>query len=357
MNMKMFQTPLGKAGCDQVDAMIESVHSEIEQMFTQFAKRRTLEYGVGRTTARLSVADSEIQLDAQKRESEAQLVFHAGRALELALHVVYARGADRILGREYPGVSDDQIKKDRDRKSHNLEPLYGRILQELSDPNMKDAFEDVYQRALHDGVIDMYLDEKLIESMSLVENLPFREVTRRRMMDGAEMTLDHSGPKELMRAIIGGSHGESEFIRMPHDMFESFLTKADAVYYKADSSGKDSAGKRKNMRWAHYSARDHEYGRPYVVVGTEFFARLVKGIIELSDNQSTWNEDFAKRWHERRQHNIKKIMDAHARQNYRETMEFPEMIPIEQAMERFRSPIPQKLATYDSLHKRCHLRT
>ena len=40
MNMKTFRTPAGKAGCDQVDAMMESVHSEIEQMFTQFAKRK-----------------------------------------------------------------------------------------------------------------------------------------------------------------------------------------------------------------------------------------------------------------------------------------------------------------------------
>ena len=78
---------------------------------------------------------------------------------------------------------------------------------------MKDAFEDVYQRALHDGVIiDLYLDEKLIDSLSLVENVPFREVTRSRMMDGAEMTLDHSGPKDLMRAILGGSHGNQSLL-------------------------------------------------------------------------------------------------------------------------------------------------
>ena len=348
--MEMFETPVGKAGSDQVDAMVESVHSEMEQMFDQAAKSKTLKYGVGRTTMESDGTENKMQLDAQKRECSAQVTFHAGRALELALHVVYARGADRILGREYPGISTNQLKKDR--KSHDLKHLYDRILHELKGRDMKDAFESVYQESLHTGVVDFYLDKKLIYSFFFPDNTPFQEVISARMMDGAEKTLDHSGPKDLMRAILGGSRGESEFTRMPYDTFESFLMKADAIYYKADSDGK-----RKNMRWPLYSARDHEYGRPYVVVGTEFFARLVKGIIELSDNQSTWHEDFARRWHERRQHNIKKIMDAHARQNYKETMEFPEMIPIEQAMQRFRSPLPQKSVTYDSLHKRYHLRT
>ena len=348
--MKWFQTPLGEAGCDQVDAMIESVHSEIEQMFHQFAKLRTLEFGVGRTTAQLSAADTKIQLDAQKRECEAQIVFHAGRALELALHVVYARGANRIWRREFPGVTKEQMKNDP--KGHNLKYAYDRIVCELSDRNIKDAFEDVYQKALHVGVVDMYLHEERVGSISLVENMPFEEVTRGRMMEGAEMTLDHSGPRGLMKAILAAPNVKSEFTRMPHDTFESFLMKADAVYYKADSDGK-----RKNMRWPLYSARDHEYGRPYVVVGTGFFARLVKGIVELSDNQSTWHEDFAIRWHRRRQYNIRKTMDAYAREVYGEAIGFPEKVSIEQAAEQainlLRSPLSQKPATYDSLHTRC----
>lgn len=80
--------------------MIESVHAEIEQWFDQFAKRKTLECGVGRMTTRSSVAHTELQLDAQKRTCEARVVFHAGRALEIALHVIYVRATDRILGRE-----------------------------------------------------------------------------------------------------------------------------------------------------------------------------------------------------------------------------------------------------------------
>ena len=32
--------------------------------------------------------------------------------MELALHVLYARGMDRILGRDYPGADPKQIQKD-----------------------------------------------------------------------------------------------------------------------------------------------------------------------------------------------------------------------------------------------------
>lgn len=326
--------------------MIESVHAEMEQMFNQLAKRKTLEHGVGRTTARLTNApEMEIQLDAQKRECEAQIVFHAGRALELAMQIIYACGTDRILGREYPGVTSNQMRKDT--KKHNLKWLYEKILCELTGREMREAFEDVYQRALHSGVVDLYLENQLLGSFSLPENEPFREVVAKRIMDGAEMTLDHSSVSDLVRAIFSRDKGESEFNRMPDDSFEEFLVKADSVYYKADSSGK-----RRNMRWANYSARDHEYSRGYVVVGTEFFARLVKGIIELSRNQSTWHKDFARRWHERRQDNIRKIMEAHAKQNFEEKLELPEMISIEQSMDIVSQGLPEKQESYDSLHDR-----
>ena len=343
--MQMFQTPEGKAGSDQVDSMIESVHAEIEQMFDQSAKGKTLEFGVGRTTAYSTAPDVKIQLDAQKRECEAQIVFHAGRALELALQIIYARGTDRILGREYPGIDRKQMQKDT--KKHELTWLYNKILRELSSRNMKDGFEDVYQHALHSGVVDLYLGETLLDSFYWPENEPFREGVQARITDGAEMTLDHSSITDVMRALLSRGIGESQFDHMPYDTFEEFLKKADAVYYESDSNEK-----RRNMRWANYSARDHESGRPYVVVGTEFFARLVKGIIELSHNQSTWHQDFTQRWHERRRHDIRKLMETHARQNFKEKIEFPEMVSIDEAQKLFSDPLSVKSTKYETLHKR-----
>lgn len=342
--MKTFVTPTGKAGCDQIDAMEESVQTEIEQMFSQSAKRAALEHAVGRTGLRPYQADGKIQLDAQKRECEAQVAFHAGRALELAMHLVYARGADRILGREYPGVDSAMVVKDR--RSHSLLQLYGRIITELTDRDMASAFEDVYLESLHCGVFDIYLDDNLKYSFKVAANTPFREISKGGIMDGAELTLDHSqGFGELLGVKI--DRGLSKFEQMPHDTFEAFLKKTDAVYYEADSNGT-----RKNIRWAHYSSRDHEYGRPYVIVGCDFFARLVCGVVGLSHEPWTWDEGFARRWHARSQYIIGKLMRAHLKQNYEEDVVLPEMKSIESSMLWFRESVRKlrPLEMFDLLH-------
>lgn len=344
--MKQFITPTGKAGCDQVDAMIESVHSELKQMFDQVAELQAFDHGVGRTVMTTGGPDNKIRLDAQKRECQAQIVSHGGRALEIALHVVYARGTDRIMGREYPGVCEKQLKKDR--KNHSLKKLYDRIITEFSGRNMKEAFEDVYQTALHSGVTDLYLDHKHIWSFLLSESVPFKEIQRNAMMDGSEMTLDHS---DGFPSLLGpSSGGYSTFTQMPDDSFESFLAKADSVYYEGDSDGR-----RRNMRWADYSARDHEYGRPYVVIGTGFFGRLVNGIVKLSDEQWTWDDGFRERWHTRRQHIIGKIMKGHAMQNYKNPVDLPEMISVEESVKMIGGWKAEYPENYTHLHRKFEL--
>lgn len=255
--------------------MTESVQSELEQMFLQFAKYDVLQFGVGRVAHKATHSDETIMLHAQRRECQAQATFHAGRALELAMHLVYARGADRIMGREYPRVDKKQI--DKDRESHGLERLLERIVDDLSDRNMRDAFEEVYQEALHKGVVDLYLDDEILWSYFLEDDLPLSERSMNSMIDGAEMTLDHANGFVPMGFFSGK---ESKFKKIPFSTFGEFLQKADAVYYESDVKGS-----RKNMRWAQYSARDHEYGRPYVVVGRKFFARLVGGVVGLSHRQ------------------------------------------------------------------------
>ena len=344
--MKQFTTPTGKAGHDQIDGMIESVNSELRQMFSQVAEFNALEHGVGRAVMTADAPSGKIRLNAQKRECQAQIVFHGGRALEIALHVVYARGADRIMGREYPGVSEKQMKKDR--KNHCLKSLYDLIVTEFSDRNMKEAFEDVYQTALHSGVTDLYLDHDLIWSFLFSDSVPFKEIQRNAMMDGSEMTLDHS---DGFRSLFGPSSGVySTFTQMPDDSFESFLAKADAVYYEGDNTGK-----RRNMRWAGYSARDHEYGRPYVIIGTEFFGRLVNGIVKLSDEQWTWDDGFKERWHTRRLYIINNIMNSHANQNYKSPVDLPEMISVEESMRRADEWKPNYPENYTHLHQKFEL--
>ena len=109
------------------------------------------------------------------------------------------------------------------------------------------------------------------------------------------------------------------------------------------------------MRWAGYSARDHEYGRPYVVIGTGFFGRLVNRVIKLSDQQWTWDDGFKKRWHTRRLYRIKKIMNIHALQNYKEPVDLPEMISVDESMQAFGEFKPKYSEDYNLLHRKCEL--
>ena len=351
--METFHTPSGKAGWDQLHAMTESVQSELEQMFSQRAKLDSLTYGVGRVANRSGSSEDKIMLDAQMQECQAQAAFHAGRALELAMHIVYARGMDRIMGREYPSANTSQLGKqmDKDRKSHSLAGLLDKIAEAMSDRKMRDAFEEVYQEALHKGVVDLYLDGKLIWSFLREDNVPFRERSMNRILDGAEMTLDHT---HGLLPFGDLTDEPSAFEKMPFGSFGEFLRKADAVYYESDVTGM-----RRNMRWAHYSARDHEYGRSFVVVGAKFFARLVAGIVGLSQRPWTWDLAFRARWHERRQRNVGKIVAIHLKQSFKEEIELPEMkshddmaagYGIGRAGQNFRKP-----GTYKLLHKKWKL--
>ena len=265
------------------------------------------------------------------------------------MSIVYARGVDRILGREYPDVSDEQMKKDR--ASHGLHSLYERIRQDLSDRNIDDAFEDIYHRALHEGIVDVVLDEKVISSVLERQDSPFWEINTSKLMDGAELTLDHSKFEDLFNFL----DGTSKFMQIPTDTFEQFLTKADALYYETDLGTK----RRRNMRWSHYAARDNEYSRPRVTIGIRFFGRLIKAIVELSNQQWMWDEGFLRRWHARRQYNIKNLMKIHAMQNFNVGISFPEMISVQDAMKQApKSEASENLKRgYDGLHTNLSFKT
>lgn len=177
--MQSFQTPKGEAGSDQLNAMEESIQAAIEQMFWQVAKRDALSLGVGRAAAKSSDSpDRDMRLDAQRRECDGLIVFHAGKALETALQVIYAKVNNRIPGREYPGVSTAQMNQDR--LTHRLEVLYTDILKSVeAEPELPDQlereFESVFQTAYHQGVKDLIVDGELVRQFFLVEDAPFRE--------------------------------------------------------------------------------------------------------------------------------------------------------------------------------------
>ena len=166
-----------------------------------------------------------------------------------------------------------------------------------------------------------------------LEDIPFREKAIRFVGDGMEMTTDHSGFRELLSPRTESS----EFTKMPLETFYQFLAKADAAYYEGDIADKQGSTSRKNMRWADYSARDHEYGRVYAVAGITFFARLAKELVALAHQQWMWHEAFALRWWKRRKYNILQLLEAHVKQNFQKEFEFGEMISPEEAMVSSRS--------------------
>lgn len=342
--MQWSQTPRGEAGADQLDAMEESIQAAIEQMFWQIAKRDSLSFGVGRAAAKSSDSpDRDMRLDAQKRECDGLIVFHAGKALETALQVIYAKVNNRIPGREYPGVSPALMREDR--QTHSLEALHDNILQSVKAlPDMPEQleqeFESVFQTVYHQGVQDVLVDGELLHRFFHVEDAPFRETRIGGIRRGAEVTMDHSSIHQLLVP----AEGESDFARLPCGNFREFLAKADAAYYG-----------RRNMRWAHYSARDHERGRPYVVVGTRFFARLVRGLVEMANEQWMWHRDFASRWHERRQLVIRDVVRDHLQQSFQGEPEPPESRTVAEMVEWFRSTRGSRTDDYDSLHAKWRL--
>ena len=332
--MRTFQTPTGRAGSDQLHGITESVNSHLERMFLQGAKRSILEHGVGRTTSTAGGVDGKVQLHAQKRDCDAAVTFHAGKAVELSMQLVYAHGTDRIMGREYPGVQEGAINRDV-RKGHDLVRLHHRILEAMRDRDMKHAFEDAYQKAMNRGINGVFVDGKFSWwEFASVEDLPFREEAIRFVGDGMEMTADHTEFGE----VLFPKTQSTDFTEMPLDTFTQFLAKADSAYYEGDIPDKEGRTSRKNMRWADYSARDHEYGRIYSIAGMAFFARLVNELVGLAHQQWTWHEEYALRWWQRKKYNILQLLEAHALQNFRDEVVFPDMISAEEAMASFRSP-------------------
>ena len=326
--MQTFQTPRGRAGWDLVEAMEESVQSHLEQMFSQCAKRDTLLYGVGRSTMKFQDSGGAARLEAQRRECEGQIVSHAGRALELGLHILYARSTDRIIGRGYPGMSEEERRQDFAR-GHSLVAVYERIVEEAEKARLDDALEFVYQNALRKGVTDIHVEDELVGSVFLPGEAPFAERSTTRMSDGEEHTMDHGN----LRGLFAQPDGTSEFARMPIDTFEQFLAKADAVYYEDDAPR--AKGRRRNMRWGNYAARDHESARPFVTVGVRFFGRLVQGIVKLGGEAWTWHEEHLARALARRRYSVMEKLRVLAMQNLVGEVQWPEMISDEKMLDQF----------------------
>ena len=82
---------------------------------------------------------------------------------------------------------------------------------------------------------------------------------------------------------------------------------------------------------------------------------MVNGIIKLSDEQWTWDDGFKERWHTRRLYLIGNIMNSHAKQNYKNPVDLPEMISVEESMRKADEWKPKYPENYTHLHQKFEL--
>ena len=63
-----------------------------------------------------------------------------------------------------------------------------------------------------------------------------------------------------------------------------------------------------------------------------------------------WDEQFAARWHDRRRAIIRDVVRVHVRQSFTGKPELPELKPVDEMMESFRSTRSSRTDDYDSIH-------
>ena len=334
---------------DQLIALEESIHLHVRQMNQCVAELNSLNYLAGVDVFIGARNENKIRNDVLIRQFESRITFHAGRALELALHLIYARGTDRIFGKEYLGVSKEQIRSDR--HSHDLAYVYQKICEDVDRDELLEAFEEVYQNALHQGVVDICTNDKVVLSLLASPDTPFRIRNISRLLDGMELTLEHRKDNE---SLVFPDKSISNFSELPETTFEEFLFKADSVYYGRDIPNEQENTHRKGMRWEDYSWRDHEYGRSYVVIGTAFFSRLIQGIVNLSHQGWFWNEQLAKRQIDRRRYNIEQLITILWRQNFSKSPDLPDMCSIDEELQRLQKTPELQNAIAEGQLQRLH---
>ncbi len=290
--MNVTRTPEGAAGEDTRFAIEESVNSHLERMFMQAAKNDALGYSVGRTSDHGTGLSEHRRFEALRAECDAAVSFHAGRALDLALQLVFAVASDQIFGR----ASRENPKAEPDRYSHDLHHLNALILKKSSELGgvgrdlLAQTLEHAYQTALHRGVVDVVdKNSNIIGAFVAPENQPFRTVNWTGLSVGAELTMDDSNEKPWFEQMLRPDI-PTAFKEMSLETFRAFLKKADKSYF-----GEVRLERCHNMRSHDYRARDTVAFNPCARAGTAFFGRLCKEIVMLAAQHGIWHKRLADR--------------------------------------------------------------
>ena len=269
----------GDLGADQAEALLREVLLHLDLMHDFDHKR---EHPPRRLKDMTDKALHRVQCDFR-------VVWHAGRALELVLHRIYAAANNKILGRKYPGASDKQVRAERSDR-HRVQNVYDTLIHSCvnTHPDLEKALEHCFQKALHEGMEDIERGGQWYWRYISGRDSPFLLGSVQQLSAGREVTADHSVSYfynmsdvttgfETMPDDFRERMGSdiATFWRNPCATFVDFLCQADHAYYG-----------HLPMRYADYWWRDHEDFRPYIRVGSRFFGRLVENLVELA--KSTW---------------------------------------------------------------------
>ncbi|MCY4304937.1 MAG: hypothetical protein OXC62_09215 [Aestuariivita sp.] len=314
--MPTTKTPEGAAGEDTRFAIEESVNSHLERMFMQAAKNNALEYNVGHVSDLRTSLSEKRRFQALRIECDAAVNFHAGRALDLALQLIFAVTSDQIFGRK----STENPTARPDRNSHNLHHLYTRILEESSDPDgigedvLAQTLEHAYQTTLHKGVVDIInKNDEIIGAFASPENQPFRTFSRTGWSIGTELTMNDNDERPWFEQML---HPDppTAFNDITLETFKDFLKKADKSYFGEIHLQENNDGQ--NMRLYDYRARDTLAFNPLARAGTEFFGRLCKELIMMADQSAIWHKRLADREWQRTQHNSMRMIASLVNQTF-----------------------------------------
>lgn len=328
-------------GADLMGSLIAEIHLHLEQMI-QFAHRRD--------HVPLTAPDDD--KSTYRVRADFRTMWHAGRALELALHGALAVSHNKLLGREFRGAEPRDVKAERGG-GHALVRIYEKLVRsDKVHPDVERcALPHIYLHALHTGMRDV--GDEGVEYRT-EQDWPFLLGVEQRIASGRESTRDHTaGWFFNMYEITHGfdkmpKHFQERmgveipsFWKMPHASFSEFLAKADKAYYGQGT-----------MRFADYWWRDHQDFRPYVRVGSKFFNRLVLGLVKLIREPWMWEESYFERQLDRLSHQhewgAKKMVEEWLGK------EFPERSGQEDLRKvlRERVPYPDPTAwNYDILHE------
>ena len=278
--MMRYQTVRGEAlGADQAKALLCEVLLHLDLM-------RDFDYRRDNPPRSMTKTPDKT---LQRVQCDFRVVWHAGRALELVLHRIYAVAKNRILGRQYPGAPDKQVHQERS-DGHRIKKVYEILIHSCADTHtdLEDVFEHCYQQALHEGMEDIEVNGEWYWDYVTNRDSPFLLDSVQQLSAGREVTANHSvshfynisdiardfrGMPNYFRKRMGTDI--PTFWNQPCETFVDFLGKADKAYYGHSP-----------MRNADYWWRDHEDFRPYIRVGSRFVGRLVENLVEVA--KSTW---------------------------------------------------------------------